>query len=304
MFREKNSYFFGVMAALATVTIWAAFLIGTRFAVSGNLTVDEVLVLRLVPAFLIMLPLMFKLGVILKGQSILSLLMIALGATAVFPYLISSGVYFAPASDAGAFAPGTLPFWAALFAFIITGDKPSKIRFFGLIIILIGAFLVGAYSILSSNDQNTWKGHLLFLAASAMWSIYSVYFRQSGIDPLTGLVFGLFWGTAVAIPLLIIFGNVSFQKATASDIFSMIILQGLLIAILAMLLYNFAIRQLGPAQTAAFGALTPILALIGGFVFLGETITLLKSLGILIVAIGVILASGILEKALYAMKKQ
>jgi drug/metabolite transporter (DMT)-like permease len=304
MFREKNSYFFGVMAALATVTIWAAFLIGTRFAVSGNLTVDEVLVLRLVPAFLIMLPLMFKLGVILKGQSILSLLMIALGATAVFPYLISSGVYFAPASDAGALAPGTLPFWAALFAFIITGDKPSKIRFFGLIIILIGAFLVGAYSILSTNDQNTWKGHLLFLAASAMWSIYSVYFRQSGIDPLTGLVFGLFWGTAVAIPLLIIFGNVSFQKATASDIFSMIILQGLLIAILAMLLYNFAIRQLGPAQTAAFGALTPILALIGGFVFLGETITLLKSLGILIVAIGVILASGILEKALYAMKKQ
>ena len=304
MFREKNSYFFGVMAALATVTIWAAFLIGTRFAVSGNLTVDEVLVLRLVPAFLIMLPLMFKLGVILKGQSILSLLMIALGATAVFPYLISSGVYFAPASDAGALAPGTLPFWAALFAFIITGDKPSKIRFFGLIIILIGAFLVGAYSILSSNDQNTWKGHLLFLAASAMWSIYSVYFRQSGIDPLTGLVFGLFWGTAVAIPLLIIFGNVSFQKATASDIFSMIILQGLLIAIVAMLLYNFAIRQLGPAQTAAFGALTPILALIGGFVFLGETITLLKSLGILIVAIGVILASGILEKALYAMKKQ
>lgn len=292
------------MAALATVTIWAAFLIGTRFAVSGNLTVDEVLVLRLVPAFLIMLPLMFKLGVILKGQSILSLLMIALGATAVFPYLISSGVYFAPASDAGALAPGTLPFWAALFAFIITGDKPSKIRFFGLIIILIGAFLVGAYSILSTNDQNTWKGHLLFLAASAMWSIYSVYFRQSGIDPLTGLVFGLFWGTAVAIPLLIIFGNVSFQKATASDIFSMIILQGLLIAILAMLLYNFAIRQLGPAQTAAFGALTPILALIGGFVFLGETITLLKSLGILIVAIGVILASGILEKALYAMKKQ
>ena len=85
MFHEKNYYFFGVLAALATVTIWAAFLIGTRFAVSGNLTVDEVLVLRLVPAFLIMLPLMLKLGIIVRGQSIFSLLMIALGATAVFP---------------------------------------------------------------------------------------------------------------------------------------------------------------------------------------------------------------------------
>ena len=303
MLREKNLYFFGVLAALATVTIWAAFLIGTRFAVNGNLTVDEVLILRLIPAFLIMLPLMFKLGVIIKGQSIFSLLMIALGATAVFPYLISTGVYYAPASDAGALAPGMLPFWTALFAFIITGEKPSKIRFFGLIVILMGAFLVGSYSILSSSDQNTWKGHFLFLAGSGMWSIYSVYFRQSGIDPLTGLVFGLFWGTVVVIPLLVLFGDVSFEKASTFDIFSMIILQGLLIAILAMLLYNFAIRQLGPAQTAAFGALTPILALIGGFIFLGETITLLKSIGIFIVAIGVLFASGILEKILLTLTK-
>jgi len=136
-----------------------------------------------------------------------------------------------------------------------------------------------------------------------MWSIYTVYFRKSGIDPLTGLVFGLFWGTAVVTPLLVIFGDVSFVNASTFDIFSMIILQGLLIAILAMLLYNFAIRQLGPAQTAAFGALTPILALIGGFFFLGETITLIKSLGILVVALGVVLASGIMEKALSSAAK-
>ena len=121
MLSENNFYFLGILAALATVTIWAAFLIGTRFAVSGNLTVDEVLILRLVPAFLIMLPLMFKLGILIQGQSVFSLLMIALGATAVFPYLISTGVYYAPASDAWALAPGMLPFWTAIFAFIIRG---------------------------------------------------------------------------------------------------------------------------------------------------------------------------------------
>ena len=250
-----------------------------------------------------MLPLMFKLGIFIKGQSVFGLLMIALGATAVFPYLISTGVYYAPASDAGALAPGMLPFWTALFAFFIIGEKPSKIRLIGLLIILLGAFLVGSYSVFSPGGQNTWKGHFLFLAGSGMWSVYSVYFRKSGIDPLTGLVFGLFWGTAVVVPLLLLFGDVSFEKASTFDIFSMILLQGLLIAIFAMLLYNFAIRQLGPAQTAAFGALTPILALIGGFVFLGETITLLKSVGIFIVAIGVVLASGIMEKALFSVTK-
>ncbi len=303
MFHKKNYYFFGVLAALATVTIWAAFLIGTRFAVRGDLTVDEVLILRLVPAFLIMLPLMFKFGVIIRGQPILTLLMIALGATAVFPYLISTGVYYAPASDAGALAAGMLPFWTALFAFIIAGEKPSKIRFFGLIIIVVGALMVGSYSVFSSNGQDIWKGHCLFIAGSGMWSLYSVYFRKSGIDPLTGLVFGLFWGTAAVMPLLVLFGDISFGKASTFDIVSMTILQGLFIGILAMLLFNFAIRQLGPAQTAAFGALTPILALIGGFVFLGETITFLKSVGIFIVAVGVVLASGIMEKALSSMTK-
>jgi drug/metabolite transporter (DMT)-like permease len=101
----------------------------------------------------------------------------------------------------------------------------------------------------------------------------------------------------------VLFGDVTFKRASTFDIYSMIILQGLLIAILAMLFYNFSIRQLGPAQTAAFGALTPILALVGGGIFLGEAITLLKSIGIFIVAIGVIFASGILEKVLSTLIK-
>ena len=45
------------------------------------------------------------------------------------------------------------------------------------------------------------------------------------------------------------------------------------------------------------------MALIGGFFFLGETITLIKSLGILVVALGVVLASGIMEKALSSAAK-
>ena len=127
----------------------------------------------------------------------------------------------------------------------------------------MGAFLVGSYSIFSSSDQNTWKGHFLFLGW--FWNVVYVlvYFRKSAtknINPLTGLVFGLFddasnktkavymWlgNCNVVIPILLIFGDVTFAKASTFDIISMIILQGILIAILAMLLYNFAIRQLGP----------------------------------------------------------
>tara|TARA_B110000114_G_scaffold76506_1_gene80989 strand:- start:99 stop:305 length:207 start_codon:yes stop_codon:yes gene_type:complete len=60
---------FGLFAAIATVTIWAAFMLVTRFAVQGNFTVEELLVLRLVPGAIVMVPWMWKLGILPRGLS-------------------------------------------------------------------------------------------------------------------------------------------------------------------------------------------------------------------------------------------
>ena len=48
--------------------------------------------LRLVTASIVTLPFMIKLGVILRGQSFVSTVMIALMPSAVAPYIISSGL--------------------------------------------------------------------------------------------------------------------------------------------------------------------------------------------------------------------
>ena len=42
--------YLGVIVALMTVSIWAVFIVATRFSVSTNFTVEEVLFLRLVPS--------------------------------------------------------------------------------------------------------------------------------------------------------------------------------------------------------------------------------------------------------------
>ena len=76
----------------------------------------------------------------------------------------------------------------------------------------------------------------------------------------------------------------------------MIIIQSFIIGILAMVLFSYAVKLLGAAQSSAFGALTPLMALMGGVFFLGETVTPLKVFGVVLVAVGVFLASGILRK--------
>jgi drug/metabolite transporter (DMT)-like permease len=150
---------------------------------------------------------------------------------------------------------------------------------------------------LAGPDDGAWKGHLMFLTGSGAFAVYSVIFRQSGLSPLHGLVIGLFWGALLVTPLLLATGNVSFATASQIDIAVMILLQSFIIGILAMFLFGYAVQILGAGETAAFGALTPILALLGGMAFLGETVTPLKVAGVALVATGVFLASGVLSKS-------
>jgi len=218
------------------------------------------------------------------------------GASAVFPYVVSKGLAYAPASDGGALAPGMLPFWTALAAYALIGEFPGPRRRFGLAMILTGALVVSLWQIYSGADEGAWKGHLMFLAGSGFFALYSVIFRQSGLSPLRGMVIGLFWGTLLITPMLLATGNVSFSTVNWRDISVMIVIQSFIIGILAMFLFGYAVQILGAAETAAFGALTPILALIGGVVFLSEAVTPLKVVGVALVVVGVFLASGVLSK--------
>ena len=74
----------GLIAALATVSIWAAFLLVTRFAVQGSFTVEEILVLRIVPGALVLAPLMWRMGVLPRRESWPRALILMVGASAVF----------------------------------------------------------------------------------------------------------------------------------------------------------------------------------------------------------------------------
>lgn len=286
----------GFAAAFATVTIWAAFMLVTRFAVQGTFTVEELLILRLVPGALVMAPVMWRLGVMPRGQSWPRAVILMVGASAVFPFVVSKGLAYAPASDGGALAPGMLPFWTALAAYVLTGEVTGPRRRVGLVMILAGAMIISLWQILAGTDDGAWKGHLMFLTGSGCFAIYSIIFRQSRLSPLHSLVIGLFWGTLLITPLLLATGNISFAAADPRDIVVMIVLQSFIIGILAMILFGYAVQLLGAAETAAFGALTPILALLGGVAFLGENVTLLKVFGVVLVAVGVFLASGVLSK--------
>jgi len=285
----------GWLAALATVCIWAGFMLVSRFALSGSFTVAELVFLRLAPAAVLLIPVMISRGVAPKGLSWPRTIMMMLGGGIGFPALVIAGLQIAPASDAGPLAPGTLPFWTAIAAAVMMGEKTGPRRLTGLALILVGALLVGVWAAVSEAEPGAWRGHLVFVFASAMWAVYTVVFRQSGLSPLHAAAIGMFWSSVFGLPVLVWIG-LPFDGASLEEIAMMGFLQGVVMSLLALLTYGYAVRTIGAAEAGAFAALTPVLTLIGGVMLLGEPFGPMKVAGTALVAVGVMLASGIFSR--------
>ncbi|SHT37442.1 putative permease [Mycobacteroides abscessus subsp. abscessus] len=73
---------------------------------------------------------------------------------------------------------------------------------------------------------------------------------------------------------------------------------------LGHMLYNYAIQQLGAGSTAIFINLTPFFSLLGSALFLGEKIVLEQLIGFVLIVIGVILGTGMLEGSFRSLKRR
>lgn len=274
-----------------TLIIWASFLVSSRAAVSQHLGPVEVGLLRFVPATILFLPVLFRHGPVPRGTGVLDILLLGVVGGFMFVFLLSSGLAFAPVADSGVFTPSTLPLWVAVLAAVFLAEKFTPARLLGFALILFGAIAVGGYEILRAPDQGQWRGHLMFLGGAFCWAVYTVRFRASGLSALPASAMMVFWA-AISFGLLGLFCGVDFGQTPPRAIIIQVILQGVFSGFLSTLAYLYCVRHFGAAKTAAFGALVPVIATLGAWVFLGESITMFKGIGILIVCTGVALASG------------
>ncbi len=67
----------------------------------------------------------------------------------------------------------------------------------------------------------------------------------------------------------------------------------MLAGLLGLWSFNVAIRRLGAAPAAAFGALAPVVSALGGWWWLGERLSGLDLLAVACAVVGVALASGV-----------
>jgi drug/metabolite transporter (DMT)-like permease len=272
----------GYAYAAATVLIWAGFVLLSRMAGTSALNGNDVVALRFGVAALILLPAWW-----LKWRvPIFNRRMAALMLTGGLGYTLAAywSFRFAPAAHGAVLLSGMLPFFVAAVSWWLLGEPPRARLRHALLCIAAGLVALAVHSI--GGLAQSWPGDLLMLVASLSWAFYTVLVKRWGYAPAE---------TTIGVTLLsaVIFLPVYFlllPKGIHAVPFSSVLLQGfyhgVLVAIVAMVLYMQALARLGPMRLGTVMATVPAIAGVGATLVLGEPFSLWLVAGLVLTSLG------------------
>ena len=287
--QERAKLSLGITLGVLVASVWSGWMVASRYGATHDLTVPDITFLRFLAAGLVTLPIFFLRWHEIRRIGWSGLLI--MGAFGGVPYSLVSvgGMAVALAAQAAVVIPGSLPFFATLLAWGWLAEKPTGSRWLGVALVLAALSLIGVEGELTG----TWVGYTMFLAASAMWAIFTVGTRVYGLRPMTNVavisVVSFIWYT----PFFLLAGESHLATASSFDIGLQFVYQGLFSGVLAPIMYTRTIHLIGASRAALMMVLVPVITPALGWLFLSEVPGWLTIAGILLVLPGMVLASGV-----------
>jgi drug/metabolite transporter (DMT)-like permease len=280
----------GYASVLATVAIWAGFILIARLGGKTALTGWDIVALRLGTAAVILLPFSLKLPAgTWRDPRLWTLAMVG---GVLFLVLVYAGFKLAPAAHGGILLPGMQPFLVTALAWWMLGARPSRQRLLALLPIALGVACV-AWPVVTGQHSgpSTLGGDALLLGASIAWATYSVLVKKWVYDPWLLTRFLALASTAVYMPFYLLLAPKGLDQVPTSMLVLQALYQGIGPTIVAMVLFLKAIAILGAERTGALVALVPVLAGLGAVPMLDEPLTPWLIAGLALVSTGAFLAS-------------
>lgn len=310
----------GLIAAVVTVFIWTFFIVIARASADpargGLLNPFDIVYARIWGASLILLPWGLwitardraraqeagkagsaQASSALWGLSPLPLdvtLKVGLFGGLLYAMLAYSGFVYAPAAHASVLMPGSLPLWTALLAVFVLGDRITGMRAMGLVLIVGGDLLVGGASLLHAFDgSGIWRGDVLFITASIVWSTYSVLVRRYALDAVRATIAITALAFVVYVPaytVLLLMQWVPGQVLVAPwrDLLFQMLFQGVGSVVVSGITFNKMIQHYGPVRSTMITALVPGLSAFSAAIFLGEPLHWNLVAGLALVTAGIV----------------
>lgn len=278
----------GHLFALLTIAIWSSTFIVSKVLL-GQLSPLQVLVWRFILAIVVLSLIYpkFRKPVSLKEE----LLFLGIGAALAFYFVFENSALQQTYSSNVSLIVATIPLLTGLLSMAV-----FKTRFFnwrsltGTIVAYLGVFLI-IYNGRGLEGVEP-RGDFLALGAAVMFAVYSILMQKAAKDyhliQLTRKVF-IYGLVVLVITTLISRQSLAVATLNTRIVASMLFL-GLVASSLAFILWNKAIKAIGPVQANQYIYLIPVITTAISALILHEKITLLTIGGTVLILSGLYLA--------------
>lgn len=294
----KHPVLQGVALMLLTVAIWGGWVVVSRMGVKASLNPYDIAAVRFFVAGVMLLPVVLRRGIKIGPLGAWGGLFLMFCMGAPYNLMTISAFKFTPASHSSIVYAATTAMTCIMGYFVLKEEMPAK-KIIGLLIAVSGILLLMLVKP-SVQENGMWVGHLLLLVAGCMWGVYAVFAKAWKVDAVQGTAVVAVFSMVCYLPIYFIFIPSNLATAPMEEIIWQGFYQGVMTNVIALMAYNKAVELLGASGTAIFIPLVPVMATFAAVPLLGEVPSSLEMAGIILAALGVLLASG----ALAHTKKQ
>ena len=227
-------------------------------------------------------------GLRIASPDIRRILWLGFITNAFYQFLFVLGLARTGAGN-GALIMALSPVFAFLIGVAMGRERFSRGVLMGIIMSLAGVAAIVAFGSEGISFAGSWRGDLLMMAASLCWGWQSAESTRllGKYGPIRLTVATMIAGTAMMVPM-----SLPWIIAQPWPSIAPIAWLGLGYSALLSIAYGYfvwahALNTIGVARTSVFNNLTPIVALLAGWLLLGENPVASQMAGVVLVLVGV-----------------
>ncbi|MFW5931364.1 MAG: DMT family transporter, partial [Desulfosalsimonas sp.] len=215
---------------------------------------------------------------------------------ACFPFCFSLAMNHTSAANAGLIF-GATPVAVALISRMLGMERLDGRQWGGLLLSFSGIAVIMLHG-KAGFSLETMQGDLMMIAAMLNWALYTVInrFVPSEHSGLRFAAYGSLWGIAgLSILSLNNFAGLAFQEVEPVSWLGGLC-AGILGTAVSYVIYNNTVRLIGPAKTAVYLNLVPLIAAVSGFIILNESLGIQHMVAACFIIPGVFMTRGRCQK--------
>ena len=225
-----------------------------------------------------------------KKEHLLKIILLSISGYTIYQYLFILGIHLTSASNTAVLF-GLAPIAMALFSVVLNREAVKPIAWIGILLGFVGVYITvagkaGGYRF----SFETLKGDFLILTAVLIWSHYSVSAKPllKFYSPLKFTTLTMTIGSVLFFPFTI--GELKRlpYSAISFEAWFFLVFSGVMALSVSLIIWFYSVRKVGNTQTAIYGNLPPVLAVVFAWLILSESIALSLIAGAAVIFLGII----------------